>query len=656
MNWKNSPFLLLLVLGTWIDAGEKADFETEVTEATIVVRSQLKAESYSLTVRGEDILFEQEWDGKKDVILLPVNEHGLTLEDGLYVYEIKANVKAKKENPNGRDKHGKRDAKQFKGSFRIVDGNFLIPSGEEEESPYAKAAPEDIHDGEVVIKGSACIGLGCVDNESFGYDTLRLKATNIRLRFEDTTGSSSSRPGTDWRLMINDTESGGMGYFAIRDDDTDNNIFALEAGAPDNSLYVDDLGQIGLGTVTPEASMDIQNAGAAVVVENTNAPASSAHQILDLQSQSPLQLEMSITDPNNLSSWIMKTGYSDFVIKENAANNQASVLQLNEGGGMLLRGSSVSDSPTNILFDLDSSGNLTLSGTITAPFFNISAYQASSLQLGGTWNLRDDSGDFTLREISTGNDPIRVNAGAPSDSLNIASDGTVSAPSMKVQSDEAALIVEDTSPASTNLNQIMELSSRGPLQMQMSISDPVNTRAWAFKAVYSDLTIKENTANGKASNFHILEGGGIQVRGSNSSDFPSDLFEVDSNGNATLQGTLTQNSNVQVKENHGLVDPMSMLAKVNELPIARWTYLDDDCGADHVGPMAQDFFETFALGMDDKSIATIDTSGVALAAIQALSQLVEDKDARIAELEAKLIRNKQSVEARLAALEAQLNK
>ena len=68
--------------------------------------------------------------------------------------------------------------------------------------------------------------------------------------------------------------------------------------------------------------------------------------------------------------------------------------------------------------------------------------------------------------------------------------------------------------------------------------------------------------------------------------------------------------------------------------------------------MAQDFYAAFAIGPDDKHIATVDADGVALAAIQGLNQKVEEqgaalksKDARIAELE-----------QRLSAIEALLQK
>jgi hypothetical protein len=49
--------------------------------------------------------------------------------------------------------------------------------------------------------------------------------------------------------------------------------------------------------------------------------------------------------------------------------------------------------------------------------------------------------------------------------------------------------------------------------------------------------------------------------------------------------------------------------------------------------MAQHFRAAFGLGQDDKTIATVDAGGVALAAIQGLHTLVKDKDAKIAALE-----------------------
>ena len=55
-----------------------------------------------------------------------------------------------------------------------------------------------------------------------------------------------------------------------------------------------------------------------------------------------------------------------------------------------------------------------------------------------------------------------------------------------------------------------------------------------------------------------------------------------------------------------------------------------------MGPMAQDFRAAFGLGEDDKHIATVDADGVALAGVQALYRMVQERDERIASQEQRL--------------------
>jgi hypothetical protein len=92
-----------------------------------------------------------------------------------------------------------------------------------------------------------------------------------------------------------------------------------------------------------------------------------------------------------------------------------------------------------------------------------------------------------------------------------------------------------------------------------------------------------------------------------------------------------------------------VLAKVAELPVSRWRYKDDS-EVEHIGPMAQDFHAAFGVGASPKKIATMDTSGVALAAIQGLNELMKEKEARIKQLEqvnAALAKRLESLESAL---------
>ncbi len=97
------------------------------------------------------------------------------------------------------------------------------------------------------------------------------------------------------------------------------------------------------------------------------------------------------------------------------------------------------------------------------------------------------------------------------------------------------------------------------------------------------------------------------------------------------------------------INPRKVLSKVLAMPITSWAYKTDG-NTRHIGPMAQDFHKAFGLGGSDKSIATVDADGVALAAIQGLHQIVKDKDAKISALE----KLNATMQKKLAAIEKRL--
>jgi hypothetical protein len=109
---------------------------------------------------------------------------------------------------------------------------------------------------DLIVDGSACIGIDCVNGESFGFDTLRLKENNLRIGADDTSASASF-PSNDWQLTFNDSSNGGANKFSIDDITGGRTPFTIEATAPSNSLYVDDGGRIGVGTATPVVEMHV---------------------------------------------------------------------------------------------------------------------------------------------------------------------------------------------------------------------------------------------------------------------------------------------------------------------------------------------------------------------------------------------------------------
>ncbi len=93
------------------------------------------------------------------------------------------------------------------------------------------------------------------------------------------------------------------------------------------------------------------------------------------------------------------------------------------------------------------------------------------------------------------------------------------------------------------------------------------------------------------------------------------------NGNGaylTDGGVWTNTSDRNLKEDIVVVQEQDLLQKVMGMPLSRWKYKGTN--EYHIGPMAQDFYAAFQVGLDDESISTIDPAGVALACIQALKK------------------------------------
>ena len=89
-------------------------------------------------------------------------------------------------------------------------------------------------------------------------------------------------------------------------------------------------------------------------------------------------------------------------------------------------------------------------------------------------------------------------------------------------------------------------------------------------------------------------------------------------------------SDIYSKESMNEVDGRTVLNKLDSVTIFTWNYIAEDPSIRHMGPMAQDFFAAYKLGEDERHIATIDSDGVALAAIKGLHDLVRQQAAELA--------------------------
>jgi hypothetical protein len=146
--------------------------------------------------------------------------------------------------PGLTSEEGANDSTSAMASPRVSNDGYTMPT-KGQVTALDQVIPDDL-----IVQGSTCTGFDCVNNESFGVDTLRLKENNLRINFDDTS-TSAGYASNDWRIIANEQPSGGANMFAIEDSTAARNPMTIEAGAPVNNIYVDSSGNIGFQTASP---------------------------------------------------------------------------------------------------------------------------------------------------------------------------------------------------------------------------------------------------------------------------------------------------------------------------------------------------------------------------------------------------------------------
>ncbi len=228
-------------------------------------------------VKPDGSIFSRSFSAGSLPVLELSETPGASLPDGLYTYELKltplldadthAALAAAAIDANARLQTVEKLRAAGKlplvttmsGAFSVSAGRFVSPDVKEGQdslvspaSPGAPAPYDVVHADDVIVTGSLCVGFDCLTDgtENFGFDTLKLKENNLQIYFDDTSATAGF-PANDWRIVTNDSYSGGANYFDIRDSTASKTPFRIEAGAPTNSLYVKNAGRIGLGTSAP---------------------------------------------------------------------------------------------------------------------------------------------------------------------------------------------------------------------------------------------------------------------------------------------------------------------------------------------------------------------------------------------------------------------
>ncbi|HMY76676.1 MAG TPA: tail fiber domain-containing protein, partial [Blastocatellia bacterium] len=180
-----------------------------------------------------------------------------------------------------------------------------------------------------------------------------------------------------------------------------------------------------------------------------------------------------------------------------------------------------------------------------------------------------------------------------------------------------------------------------------SSSDSTNATTYSGVIALGDgsTTAPSHTMYATANNqFNVRAAGGIR--------FFSACCNYDTGVTISAGGGAWNSiSDRNLKENFQPIAPREILRGVLGLPISTWNYKSQDRSIRHIGAMAQDFFATFKVGENDRTITTIDPDGVALAAIQGLHEELKDRDARIGLQQQQLEKLQEQVQQQQAVID-----
>jgi Chaperone of endosialidase len=355
-------------------------------------------EAMVLTVTGpQGFLLRRELDGGIHPTFEPITDKREPLPDGLYVWELRAapalDLEARKALAVARKIGDEATVEKLRalgelpevlpaqsGVFTIRGGEILRPH--RRESAAGTPQPTKAGSGlqpttsELSISEKVCIGPGCVDPETFGLDTLKLKENNTRLLFEDNSAAAGF-PATDWRLTANDTSSGGANRFSIEDATAATTPFTIIGAAPSNSLFVAGNGRIGMRTAVP--TLDLHVVG-------SNTPG--------------LRLEQNGSGGFTPYTWDVAGNDGNFFIRDVT-------------GGFRLPLRIRPGAPTSSV-DITATGNVGI-GTATADAkLDVEAASAVEVRLtitsGTVWQLLNDASGFGIQRAGAGFRAVNVDA------------------------------------------------------------------------------------------------------------------------------------------------------------------------------------------------------------------------------------------------------
>ena len=469
--------------------------EATIDAGEVLVQPTAEYASYKVIVSGPDgATHTYHYAGDETALIDSFSPEGELLADGRYTYEIvatpllsadeKAELAAARE--SGDDAYARELTQAFQierqsGAFMILDGEIL--DGNEEEAPVialAKGSSDQddpsraqVFTTDLIVDGSACVGVDCVSSESFGFDTLRLKENNLRLHFDDTSASASF-PNVDWRLTANDSSNGGQNKFSI-DDATNNKVpFTVQANAPSNALLIEaSTGDIGMGTSNPVVELHVVDGDSPTIRIEQDGSSGFQSQVWDIAGNETNFFVRDVTGGSQLP----------FKIKPGADHNQIVIDSDNQVGFGLLNPTSAmhlkrtDGSAMLYIEDTDQAGPddamLKLSNYLQAKISLENTFSGNTFDVfAGTAGLRFNNRATTLSEFELSND------GSFRFGKNGTSAMSIDGATGDVTVDVLTVTTTFNSPSDVNLKE--EFETVEPLEvLEKLVALPITT--WTYK-------------------------------------------------------------------------------------------------------------------------------------------------------------------------------
>lgn len=632
-----------------------------------------------LTVAGPgDLLIRRELDAGQTLSLTPFAEDGNLLPDGMYTYELRFVQGAGR--PSGQPL-------VLSGYLSVQDGSFVTPGKSEAPSPSDSKVnqitaeqtvgdPDLLVTGELTVQRGACIGESCQEGDEPWY--LRLNGSWTSILFDDPPdGFTASH---SWRLFANDFIGGGE-YFTLRDEDTFLRPFTIQGDAPANALYVRNNGNLGLGTATPAQDIHAMSGNTPTLRLEQDGSGGLSARTWDVGAS---QAELFLKDVTNGSS-------VPFRIKAGAPTDS---LVIASDGRVGIGTASPALAHLDVRANLASSATARLTNSSPTGYPGIEYFDNTGTS-GLFFGL--DNAAFTTRLNSVNNRPIVILTNfvermrvTPAGDVGIGTSNPGAR--LEVNGGEVRLPAGQGGTGFTHFNFMgsgqnyirgttiiadnggsVGIGTASPSEeleveinqdaITLGLVENTNTGAnaragWQARADVGvtslithgsgrTITRYGQTLAGRGEILHTggnglligtLEADDI-VMGTNNTNrlqINGSTGAVTIAGNLTVIGTFSNPSSRELKEGFAPLDPRTVLDKFAQLPIQEWSYKSDDRKLRHVGPTVEDFHTAFGLGTEGQYIFPMDVQGVTMTAVQGLYQVVQEKDAEIAELRQRL--------------------